>query len=335
MTDTFQPIGEAARRVVGRLAAAQRIEPGLYLDMHPADYFADPCPSPSLTQSIAKTLLEHSPAHARLEHPRLNPDFEPSDPKKYDVGNIAHALLLGRGRDLVVIAGDDWVSDRKAKSEAREAALAEGKLAVLSRDFDIGHEMVIAARRQIEDVGFEAPWPSAERSTGDGEVVIAWNEGSIWFRSMIDWLTSDRRLVFDYKTTGTSAAPHAVARRVPDGGWDIQAAMHERGLNAIFPHDAGRRQHVFLCQEDYPPYALTAVRLPEAALTIGRKKLAVASSIWAEAFMADAWPAYPMEVLVPEYPEWEERRWLDRELGEFAGVAGRRPSAMLTSLMGG
>jgi hypothetical protein len=265
-----------------------------------------------------------------LAHPRLNPDYESSDPKKYDIGNIAHALLLGRGKTLVVIDGDDWVADRKAKSEAREAAAAAGKLAVLSRDFDIGHEMAVAARRQIEERGFEAPWPGVGEPTGNAEAVIAWSEGPIWFRSMIDWLPFDRRIVLDYKTTGASAAPHVLARKVADDGWDIQAAMHERGLNALFPADAGRRQHLFVCQENYPPYALTVVRLPEAALTMGRKRLAVATALWARAIIDDDWPAYPTETLVPEYPDYAERRWLDREVGEFAGA-----TRMISSLMGG
>lgn len=301
--------------------------PGLYLEMETGAYYSDPCPVPSLTQSIAKILLDHSPAHARLAHPRLNPDFAAADPKKYDIGNIAHALLLGRGKSLVVIDGDDWVADRKAKSEAREAAAAAGKLAVLSRDFDIGHAMAAAARRQLEERGFGGAW---EDAIGDAEVVIAWSEGPIWFRSMIDWLPVDRREVWDYKTTGASAAPHVLAKKVADDGWDIQAAMHERGLNALFPQDAGRRQHLFVCQENFPPYALTVVRLPEAALTMGRKKLAVATSLWARSLIDDDWPAYPAETLVPEYPDYAERRWLDREVGEFAGA-----TRMISSLMGG
>lgn len=309
------------------LKQARDFAPGLYLDMDTATYFADPCPVPSLTQSVAKILLEHSPAHARLAHPRLNPDYEPSDPKKYDIGNIAHALLLGRGKSLQVIDGDDWVADRKAKSEAREAAAAAGRLAVLSRDYDIGVDMVMAARRQLVERGFGDGWlPSA----GDGEVVIAWSEGPVWFRAMIDWLPSDRRIVWDFKTTSASAAPHVLARKVADDGWDIQAAMHERGLNALFPQDAGRRQHMFVCQENFAPYALTVVRLPEAALTMGRKKLAVATGLWARSLIDDDWPAYPAETLVPEYPDYAERRWLDREVGEFAGA-----TRMISSLMGG
>ena len=35
--------------------------PGLYANLPFADYLADPCEAPSLTSSLAKTLLERSP----------------------------------------------------------------------------------------------------------------------------------------------------------------------------------------------------------------------------------------------------------------------------------
>src|SRR5690348_15257594 len=92
---------------------------GLHYNISANDYHADPCPEPSLTQSIAKLILR-SPAHARVAHPRLNPDQPERDGRRYDVGNIAHRLLLGRGRELEIIPGDDWVADRKAKAELRE-----------------------------------------------------------------------------------------------------------------------------------------------------------------------------------------------------------------------
>jgi hypothetical protein len=53
--------------------------PGIYLDVAANDYHADPCPAPSFTQSIAKVLLEKSPAHARLAHPRLCPPVAADD----------------------------------------------------------------------------------------------------------------------------------------------------------------------------------------------------------------------------------------------------------------
>ena len=40
-------------------------------DIPPREYHADPCPAPSLSRSIAKLLVERSPAHAYAAHPRL------------------------------------------------------------------------------------------------------------------------------------------------------------------------------------------------------------------------------------------------------------------------
>jgi hypothetical protein len=47
---------------------------------------------------------------------------------------------------------------------------------------------------------------------------------------MIDWLSDDRLIFADYKTTDESAAPAALARKMVNDGWHIQAAMGERGL---------------------------------------------------------------------------------------------------------
>jgi len=39
--------------------------PGIYRDMSSEEYLNDPCPAPSLTQSIAKVLIARSPLHAK------------------------------------------------------------------------------------------------------------------------------------------------------------------------------------------------------------------------------------------------------------------------------
>jgi hypothetical protein len=82
---------------------------------------------------VAKILLDRSPLHAWHAHPRLNPDYRHDDDTKFDVGNIAHKLMLGRGKDIVVLEFDDWRT--KAAKDAREAAAAAGKLAVLGKHF--------------------------------------------------------------------------------------------------------------------------------------------------------------------------------------------------------
>lgn len=289
--------------------------PGIVADMSAADYHADPCPAPSLSQSLAKRILNRSPLHAWMAHPRLNPNYEPDDPTKYDIGNIAHRLLINRGKELAVIDAPDWRT--KAAKEARVDAAGDGKLGVLQRDFDIATEMVEAARQQLFERDLNVHWSP---ENGSGEVVLAWPENGIWLRCMIDWLTTGRDLVFDYKTTGASAAPIAISRKMADDGWDVQAAMHERGLNALHPESAGRRKHLFVCQENDPPYALTVAQLPESTIEMGRRKISVAIGLWTECMADDVWPGYPAETFIPEYPEFAERRWLDREVSEFAGV---------------
>lgn len=286
-------------------------EPGIYFDIRPIDYFADPCPTPSLTQSIAKILLERSPLHAWHAHPRLNPKFEPDDSTKFDVGNIAHKLLIGRGKEIVVLDFNDWRT--KASQEAREAAAADGKLAVLGKKFALAERMVSAAREQLELRGLGDLFRD-----GNGEAVACWQERGLWHRQMIDWLSPDLKVFADYKTTDMSAAPHGIGRMMVNAGWPIQGAFAERGLSVLDPKNQGRRRYFFVVQETEAPYCLTVVELSEAVMTMGRKMLDHAIDIWRDCIAQNRWPGYPTEVVMPEYPGWAESQWLNREITEAA-----------------
>ena len=181
-------------------------KPGIYRGVSEADYRADPCPSPSLTQSLCKILIERSPRHAWTECPRLNPQYEYDDDTKYDIGNVAHRLMLGRGKEIEVVQFADW--RKKEAQEAREKAADEGRIAVLQHQFDQAADMVAAARAQLDKHE-----DSDAFTAGAGEVMIAWEENGVWFRSLIDWLHDDLRTVDDFKTTGMSVAPHLLGIR--------------------------------------------------------------------------------------------------------------------------
>jgi hypothetical protein len=301
--------------------------PGIFLDVPTADYFADPALSPSLTQSVAKILLAKSPLHAWHAHPRLNPDYRHDDDTKFDVGNVAHKLMIGRGKEIVMLEFDDWRT--KAAKEARDMAASAGKFAVLGKQYARAEAMVRAAREQLELRGLGDLFADGH---GNGEVVTAWQEGDTWMRQMIDWLTLDGRTFADFKTTGESAAPHALARKMASDGWPIQAAMGERGLDAVDPANAGRRRYLFVVQEDTKPYALTVAEIGEGALTMGRKMLDMAVTIWRDCMKRDRWPGYPEEIARPDYPGWAETEWLNREI-EHDERRKREP--MLTDLAGG
>lgn len=287
-------------------------EPGIYRDFDEASYFKDPCPAPSLTQSIAKILIDRSPLHAMLEHPRLAPpSTEDEESEKYvkaqAIGNVAHKMMLGRGRDVGLIKADNFMT--KLAKEARDDAIAAGKLPILEKHFDIASRMVEAGRRQLATIS------GCERVflAGDAEVVVAAEADGIWMRSLIDWLTPDRREVWDYKTTGMSASPWAASKLMAAGGWHIQAATHERVLDALDQSTAGRRVYRYVCQEQAAPFALVVSEMSEGALTIGRKQLDYAIAIWSRCMMTGKWPGYANCIIMPDLPNWQTSAWLERE----------------------
>lgn len=290
-------------------------KPGIYLDVPSRAYYADPATGPSLTQSLAKIILARSPLHAWYAHPRLNPDFQPADATKYDLGTIAHALMIERGKELLVLNEfDDWrTKEAKAK---REEAQAVGKLAVLGKHFRLADKMVRAAQLQLLMRGEIHLF----RNGGAGEVMTLWEEGPIWLRQLLDWLTDDRLTVADFKTTALCAAPDQIGRIASNAGWHIQAAMAERGLDVLHPQSAGRRRYVFVVQETEQPYQINVVDMSETWLTMGRKQLDYAVTLWRNAITSDRFPGYPLQAIVPEFPGWAEQQWLNREESESLNI---------------
>jgi hypothetical protein len=289
--------------------------PGIYRDFPTSDYFADPAPEPSFTQSLAKILIEQSPLHAYQAHPRLNvPTADEDDVEAYNkakaIGNAAHALMLDRGKDMAVGEFDNWM--KKEAKEFKAAAIEACQEPILRKHFNTAGLMVDAAIEQLARIhGCQNAF-----TKGDAEVMVANCEDGIWLRSMLDWITPDLREVWDYKTSGMSASPYATGKLMASAGWHVQAAMHERILDALDPAGAGRRRYFYVCQENEDPFALTVNEIGEAALTIGRKQIDYAVKMWAHCLTKNIWPAYPNRIIRPELPAWAENGWLAREIAE-------------------
>lgn len=301
-------------------------KPGVYRNFPTAAYFQDPCPAPSLTQSLAKVLIEQSPLHAYQLHPRLglpSADEDGGGEEKYDkakaIGNAAHSLMLDRGKTIAVGEFDSWRT--KEAQVFRAGAIELGNEPVLRKHFDTAGEMVDAAIEQLNRIhGCQNAF-----TNGDAEVVVACEENGVWLRSMLDWVTPDLREIWDYKTGAQSASPYATGRRMAGDGWHIQAAMHERILDTLDPKGAGRRRFFYVAQENEEPYALTVNEIGEAALTIGRKQIEFAVRGWRHCITKKSWPGYPNRIIRPELPGYFENAWLSREVEE----AGERNAAFI------
>lgn len=268
------------------------------LDVDETAYHQDPCETPSLSSSVAKVLIGKSPMHAHHVHPRLG-NGPREDKKEWDLGNIAHKLVLGKGREIAVIDADDY---RKADARAaRDQARAEGKIPALREQYDNATVAagVIAAR--LGDMGIVL--------SGESEVPIAWqersNHGPIWCRGLIDHIVveGDRAIVYDFKTS-RSAHPAACARAVLQYRYDVQQAAYTSGVSRVWPKVAGRVEFVFLFAEMVAPFGVTPGRIDDVLREHGEAGWTKAIVDFGESLSSNQWPGYTNSIVTLEAPGW-------------------------------
>lgn len=281
------------------------------LSIPAAEYHADPADVPSLSSSIAYMLCESTPAHARAAHPRLNPDFERTEEEKFDVGTVAHAMLL-EGRDIVeVVYADDWRT--KIAKEARAIARLDGKIPLLAKHFDQVKTMVEILREQLAEKNCRP----ALLVDGKPEQTLIWEDEGVTCRALFDWLHDDLSAVDDLKTTVRTANPNPWTRQTLFSiGADIQVAFYLRGLEVAF--GATDVEWRFIVAETSPPFAVSVVSLGPDVLMLARKKVRYALKLWRRCMETGIWPGYPNEICWAELPPWIENQWLAKEAQEAA-----------------
>ena len=272
-------------------------KPGIY-DMPLTEYIADPCPEPSLSASVAHTLITESPIHAFMRHPRLNPNGERDESALADIGTIAHGMLLENDESrIVVIEAEDWRT--KAAKEVRDAAYAAGKIPMLAKQERPIRKMVEEAKKAIASSELaDAFTPTA----GKAEQTLIWREGEVWLRSRPDWLTNNHRLIIDLKTTTGSAEPTAWMRTMLGLGNDLQAVLGLRGIKALDP--SSRCSFVFWVVEQEAPYASSFVGLSPQFLEMSEHKIERAIREWTDCTTLNMWPGFPSQICWLEPPSY-------------------------------
>lgn len=280
-------------------------EPGIY-SMAANDYHADPCLEPSLSSHVAHILLTRSPRHAWHAHPRLNQNYQPKESSTFDYGSAAHALLLEGEDRMVVVDAEDWRTNA-AKSE-RAMARAAGLHPVLKHQ----HAKIVAMR-DVAVAAINACPDLGGRTLADGkpEQTVIWRERSgVRCRGRIDWLSDDKRVHLDLKTTEGSANPNSWLRTMMTNGGDLQDVFYRRGIAAT---GGGDSVGVFLVQEQDEPYACSFVSLSPAFLALGEAKFERAVTEWQRCLAANNWPGYPSGICYVEPPVWAMSQWDESE----------------------
>lgn len=285
--------------------------PGLYLGVPVDVYRADPCPAPSLNASVAWLCLEESLAHAAVEHPRINdePDEEDEDEedekkvtRAMDIGSAAHALAFGVGANIALIHAPNW--KKKADQEAKKAAYEAGEIPLLPKEYRKAKAMAAISGPILTDL---------LGGSLVAEAMIVWQDKQgFWYRSLIDRMRADARVIIDYKTTALSVTPHKAMAQVYASKAYFQEGFYRRGLDILDPGGMGRRRFEFLYQQQKKPFTPCLVEISEAGRTIADEQVEASINVWKRGLVTGEWEGHPLGPHVASPPPWMLTQWTQR-----------------------
>jgi hypothetical protein len=255
----------------------------------------------TLSNSIAKIIINQSPQHAWYAHSKLNPNYKPMESDRFDLGTACHSLLLEQSDSKIVyIDADDFRTN--AAKEQRDMARAKGLTPILRKYEFSMLQMVSKAHEKIKSSELAGIFQN-----GKPEQTLVWQEGDNWCRARLDWLRSDNKVILDYKTTD-SADPETCIRKISAMGYDMQASFYKRGLVACGGSEDA--VFVFLFQEITAPYACCLIALSNTFIEIADQKVNDAIEIWQDCMKNGKWPSYSDQVHYAEPPNWMLQQYM-------------------------
>jgi hypothetical protein len=274
------------------------------LELSSDEYHADPCDTPSLSSTIARVLINRTPAHAKAAHPRLSDvPLEPKTSDAMDMGTAVHQILL---RDDRIDVADEWDNYRtRAAQDWRSIVRSIGRVPMLRHQWERAVDVADAIRDQMR--GLDEPTPFTH---GTPEQTITWQDtGGAMCRARLDWLHNDMTLIDDLKVTSKSADPVVWQKQIWSMGYDIQAAFYVRGLLAYLgdmSHPMTPRFR-WVVAESSPPYCVSVVELSDADMQAANFAVDGAIDLWNKCLNGNWWPGYKSEPHIAVRPGWATR----------------------------
>lgn len=272
-------------------------EPGLYDDIDEEAYHRDPN---SVSVSGLKTILR-SPAHYlwEREHPKTSTAF--------DLGSVAHAIILGKGAQYVAIDGN---RNANAVKEQIAEAKSAGLVVLKSEQLDAAQRMADAVSRHR--------LASQLLSAGRAEVsayMVDEPTGCL-VRGRFDWVNPDATV--DLKTA-LSADPDVFRTAAARYGYHMQNAMYVDLRDA---NGETGKPFVFVVVENTPPHPVTVIEFDAPSIARGRELNRRALDIYATCRATDEWPGYTRDTTTAlvGIPSWAMRDAVTEiyDLGESA-----------------
>lgn len=265
---------------------------GIYPDVPEEDYHARRFgPRESLSSTEAKRVLK-APALFRYHR-----DHGQEARREFDLGHVAHALVLGVGLP-VWVHDHDSLRSKVAREEVAEHRAA-GEVPIVRDDWE--------AMTALADSVLTHPvaGPLFEAGTPEQSIYATDSETGVWMRGRVDWTTQSEGgpLLVDLKTT-VSADPSEFSRSVVRYGYDLQAAWYLRIWQAITGEEP---QFLHVLAEKKPPFLVSVVELDPAFLDGGDLYARRALDTYARCMESGQWPGYQtVSVGMVMAPSWYE-----------------------------
>jgi hypothetical protein len=287
----------------------------MILDCSARDYHEDRhAPEPSLSSTVARLVINRSPRHAWTAHPRLNPDYAPTEKAVFDIGRAAHRAILGRGDEYVAYPDEYLASNgaasTKAAKEWAEEQRAAGRTPLKYEDCARIEDIAEAVTARLAEMRIAFDYTRSEIAA------LAQIDG-VYCRAMFDNVPENPKApIYDIKTC-EDASSDAVIRSVVGYGYAIQAAWYLDVWRAVTGES---RRFRFVFVEKSPPHEVSVVELDASGgdadwMDDARAKCAEARRIWRECLDANEWPGYPRVISLVGAPTWYRQQWADRETG--------------------
>ncbi len=277
----------------------------------------------AVSSGIIQDMIERCPRAAWFGS-WLNPNPVREDKEIMDKGTVAHAILLeGSSACCAVIDPEDYPGKtggvpigwtNNAIREARDIARLQGKIPILIGDMVEIDAMVAEAKRFIDSLKHTEPaiWKTFQPDGGESELTMTFDWDGTPCKMRPDRISTDRMVLANYKTTGTSVEPNRWGRaQLLGAGYDLGGAFYCEGIYRLTgKHPA----HVWIAQETAPPYLCSLVGLDPAGWESAHAEVSAGVRKWRQCVESNSWPSYPSRVCYVEAPQYLTAQREERQL---------------------
>lgn len=251
---------------------------------------------PELSQSVLKTILAQSPAHARYS---MDNPTESTPAQR--LGTAAHTRIL---------EGAEVFAKRYAVAPSCDRRTKEGKATYEDFLAEHGGKEIISAddRTQIEGMAVAVethPLAGALFKGGVPEVSAFGSINGASIKGRFDYFHQADSVIVDFKTC-LDASHDEAQRYAVKYGLHVQQFVYSeiyRSITGRLPAD-----FVFVLVEKNPPFGVAVIRLTKEAVEAARSQVVKALEIWTQCEQSGVWPAYGDNVITVDLPAWQYKR---------------------------